>query len=443
MSTQSIPAEVWLNIIVFLPSKDVINCSSLDKSLHDLVFNVHHAHPYIHGQQQLWRQLCHSVFADTSIADRERRINRASKKQKEKVQLFSSDSRSKKMFDTYKFDFVDITQPIPHEYSADHIISSSYSGSFLWREMFLHMLQRFDEWKDKSIIRTKVKKSRKDEYSKYTDIKPLPEVDVIRLVVCGIPTSNKHLFVNKLIHSLGADHDMYDIALSGIQQVIRLSNVKIINNYRDNNIWRDNKAVETEAVLPQLLLYIADCPYHYAKQWKGTGQVSGVIYVVDTLRFPQNYDKIYRDFHDTIGEYVIFSYIIFWFVCTDAEHFDLSLKPDDWNTPYFNTRNSESYLVFQSNPNDVVKAIMHVLRCDALLTCEWYLNAHCTIGDTLSENMERLFPLFVGCVSDYLNTIRKKGESYGVYYPYLSDEDDRTESEKSNIFLSFLNLFKK
>jgi hypothetical protein len=417
----SIPDDVWYSFLNFLPAKDALNCALACSHIYELVFDVRDDHPNIHAQQVLWQQFCYSAFPDNSAKERERRVKKTT--EEEESDLTRHKQFSVDMYDKYDLQYTEGENVNLWLYDPDKLVHED----FCWREMFLRIIQRKEEWKD-GIVRQRVEPQTSSWYKYYSDIKPKLDLNVLRFVVCGRPSARKHLFVNKLIKTIGKDVDMYDIALDGIEQVIHLRNVDI--NVDAPLRWYDAEVTEGKTTLGSLLLYVVDSPYHFAKQFRGSCQVNGVIYVVDTKTFPENNEQVYREFHDIVGEYHrdnMFS----WLVVPDGENYELIKAPDTWESSQYGSGGSYGITKLESNP--VVTAVCNTLRVNQLMTCHWYDNARPACSGTDQESMTHVVQSWFALIRKYCKKDSAKSETRHVHYPYLSDEEDEASGTKERI----------
>jgi hypothetical protein len=275
----NIPDDIWFTLLEFLPVTDVFNCSLACIALFELVFDVQEDHPNYYAQQMLWKRLCYTTFEDKSVEERERRSR------SDCDAFYSHTAMSERIFDQFYFDYASGENANLHLYDVDNFNLQD----FCWREMFIRILTRREEWKD-CLVR---KRQKANSYWDYCDHKAHFDLNVLRFVVCGRASAQKDLFINKLIKLIGKDTDHYDIALNGIEQVIHLKNVNIL---KDVNLYTNHDSENGTRTVDSVMLYTVESPYHFAKQFRGSVQVNGVIYIVDTNSFLMRVQKSITSF---------------------------------------------------------------------------------------------------------------------------------------------------
>ena len=191
----------------------------------------------------------------------------------------------------------------------------------------------------------------------------------------------------------------------------------------------DTKVKEGKTTVNSVMLYIVDTPYHFAKQFRGSCQVNGVIYVVDTKTFPVNHQQVYKEFHEIVGEYHR-DKLFCWLVVPDGENYNLVEAPLDWANRY--GKDSFTVIRHDKDTNPVITAVCNTLRVNQLLTCHWYRIARPAVSGTDPEAI-------AGVVQEWFALIRKhlaeneSSEVRHMHYPYLSDEEDQVTGSKDQI----------
>jgi hypothetical protein len=350
---------------------------------------------------------------DNSSFECEQRIKNKWNKPKKPRKMVKNyhEDHLEKLFDNFDFSFARKSERIPCIKSSDGIVRRI--PEFHWREMFLEMVKGKEQWRDseEDFKRTPYDD---DNYGTVSaDEKTRNPPNVIRLLVSGPPSADKHVFVNKLVAAFGGSTNKYNVALPFLSQVITLT-------------------VGSETVM----LYIVDKPYHFAKHFRGSCHVNGIIFCVNPEEFPTTYEQEYRNFHDIAGEFHLMELYV-WVVGVLAEHYEVTNKPDSYLRAFNSVgwvpqtyRDSDDFSTL--NNNEVVAVIENVLRCNALTTCSWYNSARCAISDTQDNNLLHTGTEFISMVRRCVLRVQETEEEYYQRqnslwrYPYSSDEEDST-----------------